>query len=86
MQSYIPVNPYNIVKTYNIDYIIINVTNIQLNQSADVQVVFCDNTKFMVDVVSFTLSGEDYQNWGSNDDYIINYVCSKYNISLLQPP
>ena len=83
MQSYISVKPYSIVKTYNIDYIIINVTNIQLNQSADIQVVFCDNTKFMVDSVSFVLSGEDYQNWGTTDNYIINYVCSKYNISLL---
>jgi hypothetical protein len=27
MQSYIPVKPYSIVKTYNIDYIIINVTS-----------------------------------------------------------
>jgi hypothetical protein len=33
------------------------------------------------------VSGENYQNWGNDDTYIINYLCSKIGLSpIIKPP
>ncbi len=29
------------------------------------------------------LSGEDYNNWGNDDNYIIQFICNKLNIQIV---
>ena len=37
-------------------------------------------------VKQVTLAGEDYDNWGNNDDYVINYICTSLGLTPLPDP
>jgi hypothetical protein len=69
-----PVDPpvkQTIVK--NINSFTVNVRNVVLNTSADLEITLLNDTTF-VDFRTVTLSGQDYLDWGANDTYIINWV------------
>jgi hypothetical protein len=68
--------------TEDITNIIVSVSDVILGQSAMVNTVFQNETR-VVYTASDILSDEDYLNWGSDDKYIINWVCQKYNLTLI---
>ena len=39
-----------------------------------------NNDKNLIDIKLVELTGDDYLNWGSNDDYITNFVSQKLGI------
>jgi hypothetical protein len=68
--------------TEDITNIIVSVSDVILGQSAMVNTVFQNETR-VVYTASDILSDEDYLNWGSDDKYIINWVCQKYGLTLI---
>ena len=81
MSNQIPVSDFNITDSYSISYIEIMIVNVELYTSATISVSCYINSGLMVKRYNFTLIGDDYNNWGSNDDYIVNYVKTKLNAS-----
>ena len=60
---------------------IIKVIYIELNQSAVISVRLYNNDSKLLDSNEFTLSGEEYNDW-HDDNYLIDYVCTKYGLTL----
>ena len=69
-----------IVKTSNIKSIEVKIYKILLFTSVSVIVYMKDICNRLVDVKNLTLEGQDYINWGNDDNYIINYVLEKLDM------
>jgi hypothetical protein len=57
------------------------VVNLELNVKCDLIVSMFDENKEPLIQKKITLEGDDYLNWGENDDYIVDYVCSQYGFT-----
>ncbi len=60
----------------------IKIVNLELNIRTYVVVKFYSDDSKLLNIEDFLLDGEDYANW-TNDNYLINYVCNKYNLQLI---
>ncbi len=77
--EYINIQPKQISLTAT--KIEIKVLHLELNQSAVVSVKLFNSDSKLLDSNDFILDGEDYDDW-HDDDYLIDYVCTKYNLIL----
>ena len=75
-------SPYT--KSYTINKVVIRVMNLELYKSVNVHVRLMDNNQ-MVKSEMILIAGEDYTNWGNNDDYIVTYVLTKLGLTKLTP-
>jgi len=67
-------NPKVITKTFTYTQFAIKDIIITLNQSARfIVILYGDDT----DVVDIEMTTQEYQNWGSNDDYVIQFIKNK---------
>lgn len=74
--------PKEVAVINNITSITIQVSSIIFNTSAILLVsLYNENDKY-VSTINLDLSGNDYANWGNNDEYLLSYVCNKLNIQL----
>jgi type IV secretory pathway component VirB8 len=80
MEHYINIQPKNIILTSN--KISINILSIELNIRAISRVRFYSSDTKLLNSEEFVLDGEEYTNW-HNDDYLIDYISSKYGIITL---
>jgi hypothetical protein len=55
----------------------------KLKDSANIIVNFYDTDNIVRRCEYFVLEGQEYINW-TNDDYLLNLICSKYNIVMLK--
>jgi len=76
----IPVIDSPYTKKYIINKVFIRVMNLELYKSVTVHARLMDNNE-MVKSEMFVIEGEDYTNWGNNDDYIVNYVLTKLGLT-----
>ena len=74
------VNDYTFVKTSVINNIQINILKIELFKSITLSVNLLSNTK-IIDSQIMTISGDEYTNWSNDDNYIINLVLTKLNLT-----
>ena len=44
-------------------------------------VILLDDNNNIFSVKLITLEGEDYKKWGNDDNYVIEYICKKLNLS-----
>ena len=77
MNSLIEIKETELVKTYTIKYVRITVIDVILNTSALIMYELFSNNDERVDSNSFRLSGEDYQNWGTDDQYLVDLVMQR---------
>jgi hypothetical protein len=82
LKSIQPIQPQNLTTVKVICGFEVEVINVILNTSAKLTVRLYDQNNMVVNVQVMDLSGQDYKNWGSNDDYIINYVAQKLGFVL----
>ena len=82
--SKVPITPFDQVTTKVICSFSVYVNNLVLNTSATLAVQLYDQTGMLVDVKLLEITGEDYTNWGNNDEYIINYVAQKMGFNIIQ--
>lgn len=69
----IEVEKFTLTKSLDIDNITIRVMNIVLFKSVTISAMLMSGKTF-IENRNFTLSGDDYTNWGNNDKYITDYV------------
>ena len=80
MSNNVPVSNFSITNTYDIKLLQITVVNVDLFTSARIIVRCFSDSGSMVQTYEYMLIGDDYANWGSDDEYIINYVKTQLNI------
>jgi len=76
----IPVYSKEIIITKTINNVIIRIINMKLQEFANISAVVRHNDDFIRNY-TFHLDGEDYNQWGSNDDFIIDYVLLKIGLT-----
>ena len=59
------------------------VNSIIFNTSITFNVVLLDANKNDIKFTQIALSGDDYANWGINDDYVIDYICKQLDLTRL---
>jgi len=67
----------------NITSITIQISSIIFNTSAVLLVSLYDEQNKYISTVNLDLTGDDYTNWGNNDDYLVTLVCQKLGFQLL---
>ena len=60
----------------------IRVMNMQIFESVSLFIEFFDENERLIDTGSVELTGLDYSNWGADDNYLVNYVATKYGMQL----
>lgn len=69
----------SIVTENKINSIGIKVVDYILNEKAKISVYFHEGGK-IVDVQDIIIEGEEFNNWGSDDNYIINLVLDRFGL------
>lgn len=67
-----------ISNTYEINAINVKIGELILNTSVVIYTDFLNNVGSIIKTTRDVLTDADYRNWGSNDSYIIDWVCRKY--------
>lgn len=75
----IEVNDKEQVKIYVINNIEIRILNISLNNFVDLSVTMKQDGNY-VDSKYMRIEGEEYQEWGNDDDYLENLVLQKLGL------
>lgn len=70
-----------IIKKY-ISYFSIQVNEFEFNKSVTLVICLFDENNYIITNEIIKLEGQDYLRWGTDDNYIINYICQKYNLTL----
>lgn len=69
------IQPSNYTKI--ISKITILVQDVKLNQSATINVLSKSASDELIKTDLIFIDGQDYQDWGSNDEYIVNLVLTR---------
>ena len=62
------------------------VKSIELFQRVVVGVEYCDTLGILFDGPTFVIAGDDYLQWASDDNYIINYAYQQIGITVAPAP
>ena len=76
------IEPKEIITTTTITKITITTHNIIINYSINLLVGYYDDKDKYVETIHLVLDGEDYKQWGSDDNYLLNWVCNKLNLTI----
>ena len=76
----VAVTPSPYVVTSLITNVQIRVINLSLFTSVSVSAILFSDTEFIASK-SYLLEGEDYTNWGNNDEYIVDYVLAQLGLT-----
>jgi len=76
----ISITPVTVTRVTVIDKFVIKKVDVKLKENAEIIVDLVDNTGNYAGTKFLVISGEDYANWGSDDDYIINWIKNNLNI------
>ena len=74
------IEDYNFVQSSVVNNIKIKIMNVDLFKSITICVSLLTNNK-NVDNKILKITGEEYNNWGNDDNYIINLVLTKLGLS-----
>ena len=74
---------YQQVVTNTITDFSVLIRDVILNTRASLVVQCYDASGKMIEVKNLVLSGDDYQNWGADDQYIIRYVARQLGFTIL---
>ena len=67
---------------YNVKSFSIMIIGLELNKSVSILAKYYDvDEKFLFEKMYY-IEGQEYNDWGSNDDYLINLVASKLGLVL----
>ena len=77
----VEVQPKDYITTYTAQTVELRVTELIINSSVSVNVLIKDRNDSIFQVQNVTLSGEEYNNWGNSDTYLVNTVLSKLGLT-----
>jgi hypothetical protein len=78
--------PYEIVSTITVNRFEIDSIDIRLFSSANIRVNLFDLAGFRVSTRSVLMEGDDYANWGNDDQYIVSFVMNALGFTPTAPP
>ena len=76
----IVVNDKEEIKIFLINNIDMRVTGLNLGSSVSVNVILKNNDSF-INSVNYDISGQEYNDWGSDDDYLENLILQKLGLT-----
>ena len=79
------IQPFNIVSTTTITGFGIDGIDLQVFVSAKIRVNLFNSSGTRVDIRYVMLEGDDYANWGNNDQYIITFVSNALGMIVVEP-
>ena len=79
--STIAVQPKDIVQTQTCTSVSVRVVDVELNVSASLNVCLLDAENNVIKMDRIVVSGDDYTAWGTDDNYIVNYVLARYGLT-----
>ena len=78
----IQVEPLEMITVKHKHSFCVNIIVMKIFVSVTISVSFFDENNICIDFVTLELTGEDYTNWGTDDNYLINYVAEKYGMTV----
>jgi hypothetical protein len=82
MNNYdVDVNPKDFITTNTANKVELRVSNLQIGSSVDVTLLIKDLNGNIFKVENVRIEGEEYNNWGSDDQYLVNIVLSKVGLT-----
>jgi len=85
MNTDVPIVPDEIITKQTAVSFIVTCRSLELFTTASFLVNLMDINRTIISRQLITLTTEQYLEWGSNDDYIINLVASILNVTPLPP-
>jgi hypothetical protein len=78
------IQPSTITTTKTISSFTVNVMRLELFQSVTVNVMLYGPDGNFIDLRTYTLSGNDYNEWDNDDNYLINKVAENLGFKVLK--
>jgi hypothetical protein len=78
--SNIRVDPKPYIITKMVGSVQISIINIDFGLSATFNVILFDENGSLIVCNQVTLAGADYEAWGNDDQYVINYILNMYGL------
>lgn len=78
----VEINEYESTVTMKYAAFEVFVLGVVLNTSARLGIKIFDIQGKVIDSKQLMMEGEDYEGWGSDDQYIIDFVCRKLGFTL----
>lgn len=63
-----------------INNVLIKIINMKLSEFANISAIVRHNDDF-IENYTFHIEGDEYKQWGSSDDFIIDYVLTKIGLT-----
>jgi len=63
----------------------VGLSNLELFVKAEFDVRLLKTDGSYYKSFNFILEGDDYNNWGNSDDYVINKICEVYGFVIIPP-
>lgn len=79
----IQVNDKEEIKVFIINNVEMRVINLSLGKYVDVNAILKQDSNF-VSSQNFRIQGEEYDNWGNNDEYLENLILQKLGLTRKQ--
>jgi hypothetical protein len=76
----INVNDKEEIKVFIINNVELRIINLSLGNYVDISAVLKQDNNF-VSATNFRIEGEEYNNWGNNDEYLENLVLQKLGLT-----
>jgi hypothetical protein len=76
----INVNDKEEIKVFVINNVELRIINLSLGNYVDVSAVLKQDNNF-VSATNFRIEGQEYDNWGNNDEYLENLVLQKLGLT-----
>ncbi len=81
-QNTIQVNPSEFIPpTQIITQFRYDVRKFDFGKEITFMVSLCNSNGLPVDIKPVTMIGEDYEKWGNDDNYAINFICSTLGLT-----
>jgi hypothetical protein len=80
---FVDVQPKEIIKSYTVERLDISISDMKLNESVILNVLLITGDNDLLESINLTLTGEDYNNWSNDDNYIVDIVLEKLNMQKL---
>ena len=76
----IRVQSKEVIQIKIINNVLIKIINMKLSEFANISVILRCNDDF-IENYTFHLEGNEYKQWGSSDDFIVDYVLTKIGLT-----
>ena len=80
--KFVSITPFEQVKTTIVTSMTVRVMRVELFKSATLHVTLMDSRRSIVDSKVVEINGDDYKQWGGDDNFIYQYIASKFGFSI----